>query len=150
VAIKERASLLRETNKKKKEERNLEELRAKQAANTIVKFGTDQISLLERETGSEARDHKKAMMELNQLFPRWTYCAHEKSQLKMMQQNMTKEEKKEILQLEREANKITSLKYNADNGKYGEHFTRRSRVLVMVHARMFPFGTLNGYKISLL
>jgi hypothetical protein len=50
----------------------------------------------------------------------------EKIQLKTQQREMTREEKRECLQEEKEANEIIALKYKADTGEYRSHFRGRT------------------------
>jgi hypothetical protein len=97
-----------------------------QAAKALVKFGKDHLALLRRVNGTNQRDSKEAKSELNQLFPQWTLNAAGKTQLKMQQCDMTREEKNECLQAEKEVNKIIALKYKADNGEYRSHFRGRT------------------------
>jgi hypothetical protein len=104
----------------------LEESRAEQAAKALVKFGKDHLSLLRRVNGPNQHDAKKATTEFNQLFPQWTLNAAEKTQLKTQQRDMTREEKRECLQEEKEANEIIALRYKPDNGEYWSHFKGRT------------------------
>jgi hypothetical protein len=68
--IRERDILHRESNKNIKEKMELEALRTKQAANTTLKFGNNHIPFLKRVNGSNEHNAKKAIIELNHLFPK--------------------------------------------------------------------------------
>ena len=105
---------LKKSKEKATQEQNLED--------QITKFGADHVPLLVRVAGKDQRDAKRAIGELNKLFPAWTYTPEEKASIKIRDKAMSKEDRKFHRQQEDEVKEIVSLKYKSRTSEYVEHF----------------------------
>jgi hypothetical protein len=103
----------------KKKEQDVERLRME----TVTRNGENLKPLLKRITGSDRREAKKAMVELNRTFPNTqATIRQEKKQLVELKTTLSATDFEYMVNDEKEADELQSIKYKRRSAQWNEHY----------------------------